>query len=167
MKECSLDCPDKGHRAMHRLSRYCSELTEARFLVSSRIAQLPMLLPLMQLVLLLWWFLSSLHKKKTRKQVLYVLVGSYDIMHPSWFRTSWSWQLATGDGVTRTRAIGSCYHLLPPWYPPYMVVLLTLSLACCVSVVRDAWEAYYFVVDCCVAEGIVVENCCCRCSAYL
>ena len=28
-------------------------------------------------------------------------------------------------------------------------------------------EKVYFVVDCCIAEGIVVEHCCCTCSAFL
>ena len=68
----------------------------------------------------------------------------------------WSRQLATSDGETRTRAISTCYQLLPPWYHPYLILLL-LSPACCVGwcVVR---ERGIFVVDCCVAEGIVVEQ---------
>ena len=86
------------------------------------------------------------------------------------FCTSWSRQLATGDGETRTRATCRCYRLLPPWHHAYMILLLLLLLlllspACCVGwcVVR---EKAYFVVDCCVAEGIVVEHCCCTCSAF-
>ena len=80
------------------------------------------------------------------------------------FCTSWSRQLATGDGATCTRAISRCHQLLPPWYHPYMILLL-LSPACCVG-----WcmmrEKVYFIVDCCVAEGIVVEHCCCTCSLF-
>ena len=72
------------------------------------------------------------------------------------FCTSWSRQLATGDDATRTRAISRCYQLLPPWYHPYMTLLLLLSTACCVGwcVVR---EKAYFVIDCCDAEGIAVS----------
>ena len=80
------------------------------------------------------------------------------------FCTSWSRQLATGNGATRARASSRCYQLLPSWYHPCMILLL-LSHACCVG-----WcvvgEKAYFVVDCCVAEGIVVEHCCCTCSAF-
>ena len=111
--------------------------------------------------------------QKSRKQVLYVLVGSYTLcshMSPSRentgsdqvarlrFCTSWSRQLAAGDGVSHTRAFSRCYQLLPPWYHPYIALLLLLSPARCVGwfVVR---EKAYFVVDCCVAEAIVVEHC--------
>ena len=81
------------------------------------------------------------------------------------FCTSWSRQLATGGGATRTRAISGCYQLLPPWHHPHMILLLLLSPACCVGwcVVR---EKAYFVIDCCVAEGIVVEHCCCTCLGF-
>ena len=80
------------------------------------------------------------------------------------FCTPWSRQLAT-DGTTRTRASSRRYQLLAPWYHPYMILLLLLSPACCVG-----WcmvhERAYSVVDCCVAEGIAVAQCCCTCSAF-
>ena len=59
------------------------------------------------------------------------------------FCTSWCRQLATGDGATRTRAISRCYQLLPPWYHPYMILLL-LSLACCVGWCVVHERAFFF-----------------------
>ena len=70
--------------------------------------------------------------------------------------TSWSRQLATGDGATRTRATTT---MVPSIYD--YVAAAVSRLLCWWCVVR---EKACFVVDC-VAEGIVVEHCCCACSA--
>ena len=59
-----------------------------------------------------------------------------------------------------------CYQLLLPAITTMVPSIYdSAASACCIGwcVVR---EMAYFVVDCCVVEGIVVEHCCCTCSAF-
>ena len=125
---------------MHRLSRCSSELIKGRCLVSSRIAQLPMLLLLMQILLLFQRFYRRCMPKKTRMQVLYVLLGSYDSMQS--YVTHYDF-VHRGVGTTLRVMAQHARVLLvvaASYYHPHMIVMLTLSPACCVWGVRGAWE---------------------------